>query len=188
MQSGPILFVICKQVQYFIAGKFPNLVSLFSHLFAFLNYLTVSNIPYGADHKFTEQQSVVSDETRNRQRWHTECQNSLTVRRRLLPRCTYLHHFSLKYVYSWFLPRNLCLKVLFVTYHTPTHRFCTNIMSNNYKPVAKKMCIHEIMKKLLFFPYEITSLTLCGYYTRIFLECSYNVEIPVLHNVGGCTT
>ena len=41
-----------------------------------LNYLTRSNNPYQAYRKFTEQQSVVSDGTQNRQRWHTECQIS----------------------------------------------------------------------------------------------------------------
>ena len=87
-------FVTCNQVQYYIAEKFPTLFP-FSHLFVFLNYLTGSNISYQVDRKFTEQQTAVSDGTQNRQRWHTECQNSLTVR--LLPRCIHLHSFSLKY-------------------------------------------------------------------------------------------
>ena len=96
VQSGPILFMTCNQVQYYLWHAIRSNITLpknsqpsfpFSHLFAFLNYLTGSNIPYQGDHKFTEQQTTVSDGTQNRQRWHTECQNSLTVQRRLLPRC-----------------------------------------------------------------------------------------------------
>ena len=93
-------FVTCNQVQYYIAEKFPTLFP-FSHLFAFLNYLTGSRSEI---HRATDSSE-----------WRDSESTTLTHRmsklfNRTIITTLYPFTFFLIKVYSWYLPRNIYLK------------------------------------------------------------------------------
>ena len=116
--SGPILFMTCNQVQYFIAGKFPSLVSLFS------TFSEIQQSLLGTSKNSPSNRKVSS-------KWEDSESTTLTHRVSKIFNYTvtiittlYPFTFFLIKVYSWFLPRNFCLKFLFLTNHTPTKLFC----------------------------------------------------------------